>query len=187
MAIFSRSSDPEKARTRQERATKAASARKEKLIAKMMRCGIATEGVVELGESLVDGHTRFLLVFEDRIELHDLGKTTSILKKGAQFQQVPFDKISSIGGQQSGLYHTVSVVASGTSIEFKSNAFDGQLLLQTINRIFNTRGTGATNPPSTMDNSAIPDQIRKLSELKDAGVLTDEEFQKKKSELLDRL
>ena len=34
---------------------------------------------------------------------------------------------------------------------------------------------------------SIPDQIKKLAELKDAGILTIEEFENKKSELLKRL
>jgi hypothetical protein len=37
---------------------------------------------------------------------------------------------------------------------------------------------------STVD---IPDQIRKLGELRDTGLLTDEEFERKKAELVERL
>jgi Zn-finger nucleic acid-binding protein len=33
----------------------------------------------------------------------------------------------------------------------------------------------------------IPSQIQKLSDLKEQGILTDEEFEKKKTELLSRL
>ena len=33
----------------------------------------------------------------------------------------------------------------------------------------------------------IPDQIKKLSDLKDQGILTEEEFQKKKKDLLDKM
>jgi hypothetical protein len=33
----------------------------------------------------------------------------------------------------------------------------------------------------------IPDQIKKLAELRDAGALTNEEFERKKAELLDRM
>jgi hypothetical protein len=35
--------------------------------------------------------------------------------------------------------------------------------------------------------SDVPDQIRKLGELRDQGLLTDEEFEAKKADLLDRL
>ncbi len=33
----------------------------------------------------------------------------------------------------------------------------------------------------------VPDQIRKLAELREAGVITDEEFEKKKKDLLERM
>lgn len=42
------------------------------------------------------------------------------------------------------------------------------------------------SPPAKPVDS-IPDQIRKLAELKDAGILTDEEFQQKKIDLLSRM
>ena len=39
-------------------------------------------------------------------------------------------------------------------------------------------------PAPTMD---VPDQIRKLAELRDAGLLTPSEFESKKTELLARM
>lgn len=43
----------------------------------------------------------------------------------------------------------------------------------------------ATSEAAT--NGDIPDQIRKLAELRDQGILTEEKFEAKKTELLDRL
>jgi hypothetical protein len=42
---------------------------------------------------------------------------------------------------------------------------------------------------STAQSAAtdIPEQIKKLAELRDSGVITDEEFERKKAELLDRM
>ena len=45
----------------------------------------------------------------------------------------------------------------------------------------------ATSPIPSPAAADIPEQIKKLSELRDQGILTEEEFQKKKQELLDRL
>jgi hypothetical protein len=48
----------------------------------------------------------------------------------------------------------------------------------------------ASGPPRGPDESAtrdIPDQIRKLAELRDSGAITEEEFQAKKRDLLDRM
>ena len=43
------------------------------------------------------------------------------------------------------------------------------------------------SPESTSAAEDVPDQIRKLAELRDAGILTDKEFDSKKSELLARM
>ena len=42
-------------------------------------------------------------------------------------------------------------------------------------------------PGNTVSAEDIPAQIKKLSDLKDAGILTDEEFQKKKEQLLAKI
>jgi predicted Zn-dependent peptidase len=47
------------------------------------------------------------------------------------------------------------------------------------------RGSTAAAPPPAGD--AVIEQIKKLAELRDAGILTAEEFEAKKSDLLGRL
>ena len=47
--------------------------------------------------------------------------------------------------------------------------------------------TVASATPALVQASDVPDQIRKLSELRDAGVLSNEEFEAKKAELLGRM
>jgi hypothetical protein len=42
-------------------------------------------------------------------------------------------------------------------------------------------------PTEGAASTDIPEQIRKLGELRDAGVLTEEEFEAKKKDLLDRM
>lgn len=43
------------------------------------------------------------------------------------------------------------------------------------------------SPPSAPPSLDIPDQIRKLAKLKDDGIISSEEFEAKKAELLSRL
>jgi hypothetical protein len=45
----------------------------------------------------------------------------------------------------------------------------------------------AKNQPSPSINESIPEKIRKLSELRDAGILTEQEFTIEKTELLKRM
>lgn len=44
-----------------------------------------------------------------------------------------------------------------------------------------------TNPNAVVMGDDIPTQIKKLADLRDAGILTESEFQQKKSELLSKL
>jgi hypothetical protein len=44
--------------------------------------------------------------------------------------------------------------------------------------------TGGSGEPAPLD---ITDQIKKLAELRDSGAITNEEFERKKAELLDRM
>ena len=46
---------------------------------------------------------------------------------------------------------------------------------------------GINRAQSAPDGASIPDQIAKLSALRDQGVLTEDEFQAKKQELLGRM
>ena len=48
-------------------------------------------------------------------------------------------------------------------------------------------GQPAPTPAATPAEPDLTDQIRKLGELRDAGILTEEEFQAKKAQLLDRM
>ena len=43
------------------------------------------------------------------------------------------------------------------------------------------------NETSNKNNLSIPDEIKKLSELKEQGILTEEEFQSKKTDLLNKI
>ena len=48
-------------------------------------------------------------------------------------------------------------------------------------------GLATQQPTSRTDSGDIPDHIRKLAELRDAGVISAEEFETKKRDLLDRM
>ncbi|MFJ3407881.1 SHOCT domain-containing protein [Promicromonospora sp. NPDC090134] len=49
------------------------------------------------------------------------------------------------------------------------------------------RSEAPSAPPQASGGADVVEQIRKLKELHEAGILTDAEFSTKKTELLDRL
>jgi len=60
---------------------------------------------------------------------------------------------------------------------------------QWIQRELVEKRRAATEVPEVAPTTSgdIPDQIKRLAELRDSGAITDEEFERKKAELLDRM
>lgn len=123
-----------------------------------------------------------ILIFEDRIEEHDTGFLEKSMQtiRHEQVAQVSISRgivfseltIESTGGN--------SIVARGLS---RGEAEEGKRLLDDcISRV-----RRAATPAPEKPEPDIMDQIRKLGELRDAGLITPQEFDAKKSELLERL
>ena len=60
----------------------------------------------------------------------------------------------------------------------------GQMMMNQMNQSNNNSGGGDSSAQSSDDIMAL---LEKLGKLKESGILTDEEFNAKKKELLDRL
>ena len=60
----------------------------------------------------------------------------------------------------------------------------GQMMMNQMNQSNNNSGGGDSTAQSSDDIMAL---LEKLGKLKESGILTDEEFNAKKKELLDRL
>jgi hypothetical protein len=85
---------------------------------------------------------------------------------------------------------TITIYVSGNKAEIKNvdkNA--GKTLVETVrDRITNRAAAPATpSVPAAASQDDVLEQIRKLGELRDAGILTEEEFAAKKTELMGRL
>lgn len=89
--------------------------------------------------------------------------------------------------------HHVTIFAAGNRAHMKWIKTDGDL--ETFSTVVRSRLAGArpeepepgTAAPATPAQPDVIEQIRKLGELRGAGVLTQEEFDAKKAELLGRL
>jgi hypothetical protein len=125
-----------------------------------------------------------VLVFNNRVEERDPGllkeRTQTIhftqvaqvsVKRGVVWSEV---KVESTGGHE--------IVAKGLSKDEADAA--KKLLDQLIHESRTQPVVVAAAPPAAPD---IPEQIRKLGELRDAGILSNEEFEAKKAELLSRM
>lgn len=102
---------------------------------------------------------------------------------GYDLESYPYDHISSIEMSKSMMGHQVTFFASGNKVHMKwiDAKQDVSGFISTVRtRMKGGDGAGA---PATAEPD-VADQIRKLAQLRDDGILTEEEFQAKKAQLL---
>ena len=81
--------------------------------------------------------------------------------------------------------HTITFFASRNKSKMKwKNNGNVDEFISYVNSMIGKQANSSIDP-TKMDD--IPTQIKKLAELKEQGILTDEEFNKKKTELLNKM
>ena len=98
-----------------------------------------------------------------------LGTGDLVIESAGENGHQPFTDVRDPVGVQNILYRQMEIASDGTQ----------------------SRNDGMSNPQMHHEGDgsgeSIPDQISKLGELRDKGVLTDQEFEQKKRQLLDRM
>jgi hypothetical protein len=132
------------------------------------------------------GHGTGLLVLTDRRLL--------FLKEGMtkKTEDFPLEKVSSVQWSSGIGLGTITIFASGNKAEIKNvNKDNGKEMVDHVRHRLSAPkpSTDSTGGDQGAVASAvdIPDQIRKLGELRDSGMVTPEEFEAKKAELLARM
>lgn len=124
-----------------------------------------------------------IFIFEDRIEEHDTG----FLKKS--MQTIRHEQVAQVSISRGVVFSQLTIESTGGHAIVargltRGEAEDAKRLLDDCIR--KARRPAAAPAQQTREPDVL-DQIRKLGELRDAGLLTPEEFESKKSELLKRL
>ncbi|WP_327587054.1 PH domain-containing protein [Nonomuraea sp. NBC_00507] len=103
-------------------------------------------------------------------------------------EDFPLEKISSVEWSSGMLLGSLTVFASGNKAEITSmDKQDGKQLGDRLReRLASGRPSGAAPAPAPSGGD-VYDQLRKLGELRDAGVLTQAEFEEKKTALMRQL
>lgn len=121
---------------------------------------------------------------------------TGVRGSGAGTEMIPVKNISSVVTKRDGLMFTkIVVVASGNTIDFRvpHDAAPGIKSLLTDLVLGHVPAPGHTPPPpvqpsaSPSQTGSAVEQLQQLAQLRDAGILTDEEFAAKKTEILARM
>lgn len=165
--------------------------------------------------SHIDGKNAKVKLWPDRIEWErgrgvSGGKITagvltgglSLLATGVKggkdaYEMLPIDQITSVGNRKDGmLYHLVEVQTAGGTVGFRVNRDDAAAFRQAILNLMQAR---AATPMQVHVANAAPEQpavaaaadhvgqLQQLAQLRDSGILTDEEFVAKKQEILSRM
>jgi Bacterial PH domain/Short C-terminal domain len=104
---------------------------------------------------------------------------------GYDFESFPYENISSIEmGKQMVMGHHVKFFASGNEVKMKW-IDDKDALADFVAEVKRRMKGGSPTPAPTTDTQFdLADQLRRLGELRDEGLLTDEEFEVQKQKLL---
>lgn len=171
-------------------AGQATAATKQRDQATLDKSGPLPEGALWRGVSHEAGRNSIVTLFPDRIERTKPASKTSltgILVGGpADVEVIPTKSISSVQARHGSWYHDVTIYASGNTIVLALDAADAQQLRTLVLDLVTRSSSSSAAPPPPAGESML-DQIRKLGELRDAGFLTEEEFQAKKADLLGRI
>jgi hypothetical protein len=108
----------------------------------------------------------------------------------SRVEDFPFDKISSVQSSSGMMFGKLIIFASGNkaTIDQVAPKEHAVHLAETLRHRLNEPASPAESPPPVAPSAPdVMDQLKRLGELRDAGVLTPEEFESKKAELLRRL
>lgn len=140
------------------------------------------ETVLNMAQGKYDDRQGLVAVTDRRIVFLEEGMTRS------RVEDFTYEKISSVQTGKSMMYGTLTIYASGNTAEVKDvmpKERAAEIGDYVRTRLSASPAPAVAAPPTDADTPMS--QIAKLGELRDAGVLTDDEFNAKKAELLARL
>ncbi|WJJ10846.1 PH domain-containing protein [Prescottella equi] len=143
------------------------------------------ERVVELAQGVYDGNQGMLVLTTQRLFFFD----KSML--GAKVEEFEFSAIGSLGHSKKMGGEVISISISGRAAEIKQVAHGrAETFIQTFRKVRSDASAASAPAPTVVQAAPAPDladQIKKIAELRDLGVLSDAEFEAKKAELLARM
>ena len=151
-------------------------------------------GILFIGMSHDPGRNAEVTLFHDRVERIKQRSRLSVSSAHQDVEITPIKSVTSVQTRKDGFYTKVIVYAAGNEIEFRFRHDGAKIFREAIQELM-LAGTPLAQPAQAVPAPAAhvdvePDaaeQIKKLADLRDSGILTEEEFQAKKAELLARI
>lgn len=140
------------------------------------------EQVVNLSSGMYDGANGLVVLTDRRVIFTSAGMVKS------RFEDFPYSKISSVQHSSGVMFGELTLFASGNRAELKQMLKDRAKEIATYVRERAGDGASAVAAPPAAPPPAeggdVADQIRKLGELKEQGLLSQDEFDAQKRKLL---
>jgi hypothetical protein len=176
MGIFDKKSDEDKLAKKIE-AIKLAEV---KARGKASKKGFNVDGAIYVMEAMypkdddakMNLHMPLVAIFEDKV----VQSRKSLLM--SSLEEIPMKNISSVE-ISTGLIPTVNVYTSGNTLTFRSDVLQGPKFVEVLRECLSNR----PDIKATSSTSEV-DQIEKLAALMERGLVTREEFEKKKQQIL---
>jgi len=144
--------------------------------------GRMTRGARKRGEK--GDYIKGLLVMTDKRAIFYVKQTFG------RYDEVvfPYEQINSVYSHKGIIGDRVDIAAmtDSVTIDYVPKG-DGQVAVEKINEMMSKAKSPQVVVQSSEPSASIPEQIEKLADLKEKGVLTEEEFEKKKADLLEKM
>jgi hypothetical protein len=144
---------------------------------------IEKPGILFEGVSHEEGRNATVTLYPDRIERVKARSRVSVSKAVQETEVTPVRAVSSVQARKDGWKTVVTVFASGNNIDFRFEHDEAHRFKDALMSLVTAPG----NPLSVPTSGSAPstaDELKKLTELRDAGVLSDAEFDAQKAKLL---
>ena len=176
MGFFDKKSDEEKL----EKKLAAIKTAESKARAKAAKKGFDVTGAIYVMEAMYPNEDSnmnlnmpLVAIFEDKV----VQSRKAILN--SSLEEIPMKNISSVE-ISSGLMPTVNVYTSGNTLTFRTDVLQGPRFVEVLRDCLSKRSDG--RPSGGISDV---EQLEKLVSLLEKGILTQEEFDKKKKQILD--
>lgn len=176
MGFFDKKSDEEKL----EKKLAAIKTAETKARAKAAKKGFDVTGAIYVMEAMypsddsnMNMNMPLVAIFEDKV----VQSRKAILN--SSLEEIPMKNISSVE-ISSGLIPTVNVYTSGNTLTFRTDVLQGPRFVEVLRECLSKRSDG--RPTGGISDV---EQLEKLVSLLEKGILTQEEFDKKKKQILD--
>jgi hypothetical protein len=176
VGIFDKKTDEEKLNKKLE----GIRAAEVKARGKAAKKGFDVEGAIYVMEAMypkdddakMNLNMPLVAIFKDKV----VQTRKSILN--SSLEEIPMKNISSVEISM-GLIPTVNVYTSGNTLTFRTDVLQGPKFVEVLRECLANRSEG-----QSLSSSSDVDQIEKLAGLMERGLITREEFDKKKQQIL---